>query len=215
MQNLELRKQLITTVQAFNTSGLSAGTSGNLSARIEGGFLITPTGITYATLKPDDIVGLDTQGRVTAGHKQPSSEWPFHRDLYNSRTDVCAIVHVHSPYATAIACTRKQIPAFHYMVAVAGGNSIRCAGYATFGTEKLSSNILEALQDRNACLLANHGLVAVAGDIGSAFKLAQDVEILAQQYCLSVQMGGPVILDEPEMQVNLAKFRNYGKQDGD
>lgn len=211
MQYLEQRIEIISTVQAFNVTGLSVGTSGNLSALVDGGFLITPTGIAYADMKPEDLVVMDIGGMVVSGARQASSEWRFHRGIYLSRIEVNAVVHVHSPYATAIACTRQDIPAFHYMVAIAGGDSIRCAEYATFGTEQLSENALRSLQDRKACLLANHGMICLGDSIESAFNMAQQVEELARQYYLTIQMGGPVLLDKDEMQINLEKFKSYGK----
>ncbi len=212
MNSSKLRKQIIDTVIAFNTSGLSVGTSGNLSVRTVDGYLITPTGVPYQQLEQADIVTMDLQGNVIEGDLQPSSEWHFHQDIYLSRKEVNAIVHVHSDYATAIACTRQDIPAFHYMVAMAGGDSIRCAEYATFGTDQLSHNAVKALQDRTACLLANHGMITVGDNIEAAYKLAHSVENLAKQYCLGKQLGDVVLLDDNEMEVNLEKFKNYGKQ---
>ena len=213
MQHQELREEIVIVAQAFNTMGLSVGTSGNLSALIDGGFLITPTGVVYKDLKPEDVVELDTEGIAVSGLLRPSSEWRFHRDIYLARIEVNAIVHIHSPYATAIACTRQAIPPVHYMIAIAGGDSIRCAEYATFATEQLSKNALKALKDRKACLLANHGLIALGETIQDAFRIAQEVEELAKQYYLSKQVGEPVLLDEEEMEMNIEKFKTYGKQD--
>jgi L-fuculose-phosphate aldolase len=212
MNNSALRKKIISTVQSFNTTGLSVGKSGNLSARIKDGFLITPTGVSYDELEPEFIVGVDLDGNIISGQLKPSSELPFHRAIYASRDEINAVVHVHSPYATGIACTNQGIPAFHYMVAMAGGNSIRCAPYATLGTEALSRNALEALTGRRACLLANHGMIALGEDIQSAFSLAQEVEILAKQYWISKQAGDPVLLEDDEMKDILEKFKTYGKQ---
>lgn len=212
MKREKLRDEIIQTVRLFNTTGLSIGTSGNLSARTAKGFLITPTGVPYEDLKPASLVELDSQGNVVGGRLKPSSEWRFHRDIYLSRGEVNAVVHVHSPHATAIACTRQSIPAFHYMIAIAGGDSIRCADYATFGTEELVKNVLRALQDRKACLLANHGMVALGESVKTAFKLAREVEELAKQYWLSRQAGEPVLLDDAEMKVNLEKIKTYGIQ---
>lgn len=212
MNSSKLRQQIIDTVIAYNTSGLSVGTSGNLSVRIPDAFLITPTGVPYQQLQSADIVTMDLQGNVIDGYLQPSSEWHFHQDIYVSRKEINAIVHVHSDYATALACTRQDIPAFHYMVAMAGGDSIRCAEYATFGTESLSQNAIRALQGRTACLLANHGMIALGESIEAAYKLAHDVENLAKQYCISKQLGELVLLDDNEMKVNLEKFKTYGKQ---
>lgn len=208
----QTKQEIINTVRKFSTNGLGVGTSGNLSVRSENGFIITPTGVAYAQLEPDLLVELNGAGEVIDGHFLPSSEWRFHRDIYLQRKEAGAIVHVHSPFATAIACTRNSIPAFHYMIAIAGGDSIRCADYATFGTEELSSHVVKALQDRKACLMANHGLLALDKDIPAAFRMALEVEELAKQYVYSLQAGEPVILDREEMQINLDKFRTYGKQ---
>ena len=212
MDSSELRKQMIETAVEFNRSGLSVGNSGNLSARTSQGFLITPTGIPYLQLKEADIVEMDLQGNIVQGDLKPSSEWHFHRGIYLARKDVNAIVHVHSDYATGLACTRQDIPAFHYMVARAGGDSIRCAEYATFGTETLSQNAVEALHERNACLLANHGMIALGERIDAAYKLAEEIEDLAKQYCIGKQFGEIVLLDDDEMKINLEKFKTYGKQ---
>ncbi len=212
MNSSKIRKHIIETAIAFNTSGLSVGTSGNLSARTSQGYLITPTGIPYHQLKEADIVEMDLQGNVVHGDLKPSSEWHFHQDIYLAREEINAIVHVHSDYATGIACTRQDIPAFHYMVARAGGDSIRCAEYATFGTDALSQNAVKALQGRNACLLANHGMIALGESIDSAYKLAEEIENIAKQYCISKQLGEVVLLDSDEMKINLEKFKTYGKQ---
>ena len=210
MKHNYLREQIISTVRRFAPEGLGVGTSGNLSTRTDHGFLITPTGVAYEQLLPADIVELNDDGQIISGTLKPSSEWRFHCDIYRCREEVNAIVHVHSPYATALACTRQDIPAFHYMVARAGGDSIRCADYATFGTQALSENVVKALVDRHACLLANHGMIAVGKNIASAFALTQEVEELARQYILSKQAGSPVLLDEEEMRINLEKFKTYG-----
>ena len=212
MDSLDVRQEIISTACDFNTSGISVGTSGNVSARHENGFLITPSGLAYNDLKPEDIVLCDLKGKVLSGKLFPSSEWPFHTAIYASRNDVNAIVHVHSPYATGLACTRKPIPAFHYMVAVAGGDSIPCSDYATFGSDELSKNVVDALTDRKACLLANHGMVAVGESIASAYKLVHEVEALAKRYCISLQFGNPVLLDESGMDAIIEKFHRYGKQ---
>jgi len=158
------------------------------------------------------IVSMSLSGEVISGSLKPSSEWHFHCGIYQSRSDINAIVHSHSPYATGLACNRKSIPAFHYMVARAGGDSIRCADYATFGTEELSNNTITALRDRKACLLANHGQIAVGDDLHQAFSLAIEVEEMARQYSIAEQFGQSVLLDEEEMKLNLEKFREYGKQ---
>lgn len=212
MNSSKLRKQIIETAIAFNTSGLSVGTSGNLSVRTPQGYLITPTGIAYHQLKEIDIVEMDMQGNIIQGNLKPSSEWHFHQGIYQAREEINAIVHVHSDFATGIACTRQDIPAFHYMVAKAGGDSIRCAEYATFGSEALSENAVKALQGRDACLLANHGMIVLGEDLNSAYKLAEEVENIAKHYWISKQSGEPVLLDEKEMKLNIKKFKIYGKQ---
>ncbi len=212
MNDQRLRGSIITTALSFQSKGLSVGTSGNASVRNDEGFLITPTGVVYDDLTADKIVAMNMSGEVIGGEFKASSEWHFHLGIYQSRPDVNAIVHVHSSYATGLACNRTAIPAFHYMVARAGGDSIRCADYATFGSEDLSDNAVAALDGRMACLLANHGQVSLGEDLAQALSLAEEVEELAKQYCLALQFGSPVLLDEKEMQTNLDKFRDYGKQ---
>ena len=208
----KLRQELIDTVLAFHSTGLSIGTSGNASVRTDAGFFITPTGVEYEQLQPDSLVMMNLNGEILEGNLKPSSEWRFHQAIYTARSEVNAIVHVHSPYATGIACTRKEIPAFHYMIALAGGDTIRCADYATFGTEELSANAVTALEDRHACLLANHGQISLGKNLQEALAMAREVENLARQYWISSQFGKPVILDDNEMRINLDKFRHYGKQ---
>lgn len=212
MDHPGLREAIIAAARALQKHQLGTGTAGNLSARIERGYLITPTGMDYELLTPADIVSMDLRGNRHEGDLKPSSEWRFHQDIYAERHDTHAIVHTHSPCATALACTRQDLPAFHYMVAGAGGSSIRCAEYATYGTRELSDNALAALAGRQACLLANHGVIALGKDVASAFKMAQLVEELAKQYLFSRALGSPVLLDEAEMKVNLEKFKDYGKQ---
>ena len=212
MTNNTLRKEIVAIARRFNSTGLSFGRSGNVSARTTRGFLITATGITYADMKTSDIVEMDHTGRTLVGMRKPSSEWHMHSAIYKKRRDVNAVVHVHSPYATGVACTRKPVPAFHYMVTVLGGASIPCAQYASFGTIKLARNAVTALGNLHACLLANHGQIAVAEDLATAFRYAGEVETLARMYCISLMAGGPVLLDDAEMQVNIEKFKTYGKQ---
>lgn len=212
MTNNRLRQEIIAVARQFNSTGLSFGRSGNVSARYARGFLITATGLAYADMKATDIVEMDHRGQSVVGKRNPSSEWRMHSAIYQKRQDINAIVHVHSPYATGVACTRRPLPAFHYMVSVLGGGAIPCAQYATFGTEKLARNVVAALGNLHACLLANHGQIAVAADLATAFRYAGEVENLARQYCLSLMAGGPVLLDEKEMLVNVEKFKHYGKQ---
>jgi L-fuculose-phosphate aldolase len=172
---------------------------------------MSPSGMDYEILQADDVPLMDLDGRWF-GRRRPSSEWRFHRDILNSRHEVGAIVHTHSPQATALACTGRGIPAFHYMVAVAGGRDIRCAPYYTFGTQELSEAALAALKDRKACLLANHGVIATGADLPSALSLADEVENLARQYCAALSLGGVRILDDAEMCRVVEKFRTYGQQ---
>jgi L-fuculose-phosphate aldolase len=211
MSTDKLRDEIIATVRQFNQSGLSFGRTGNVSTRTTLGFLITPSGIAYEELHADDLNEMDMAGNVIAGSLKPSSEWYMHRAIYQARDDVNAIVHVHSPYASGVACTRKPVPAFHYMITVFGGMNIPCAEYATFGTEELAQNVLVALEDNMACLLANHGQIALGEDLETAFRYAGEVENLAQQYCISLQAGGPVLLNNEEMKINFEKFKTYGK----
>ena len=192
---------------------LSHGRTGNLSIRVDEGFLITPTGIANDDLEADQIVFMNMDGESQVGQLKPSSEWRFHRDLYANRKDVNAIIHTHSTYATVLACHQKEIPPFHYMIAEAGGDTIRCAEYATFGTQQLSDNIIVAMKDRKACLMANHGMLAVGENLQETLNLSDQVEELARQYVLALQIGEPVILSKKEMAINIEKFKHYGKQD--
>jgi len=209
------REQLITTACAMERTGLTKGIAGNLSVRAEeegeAGFLITPTGIPYATLVPADIVFMRLDG-TPVGARKPSSEWRFHRDTYVARSEAQAILHAHPPFATSIACLRRDIPAFHYMIARFGGATLRCAAYATFGTQALSDAALAALEDRCACLLANHGMLVFGSDLPRVLDLAVELETLCEQYWRACQLGAPVVLDAAEMARVLAKFASYGQQ---
>lgn len=208
-----LREAVIMACRELTRRGLTYGTSGNVSIlRDEWRFFVSPTGMAYEELEPADVPLMDLDGRWF-GRRRPSSEWRFHRDIYDARDDVGAIVHTHSRHAGALACTGRGIPAFHYMVAVAGGIDIRCAPYHTFGTQELSDAAITALEGRRACLLANHGVIAVGVDLPAALALAGEVEYLAGQYAEALALGGVRILDEAEMQRVLEKFRTYGKQD--
>ena len=206
-----MREQLIESAIAMNASGVNRGTSGNLSVRSDGGFLITPSGLNYSELTPADIVEMNFDGEWE-GPNKPSSEWRIHRDIYRERKDARAILHAHPVNCATLACLRKSIPAFHYMVAVAGGKDIRCAAYATFGTQALSNNVLMALTGRKACLMANHGLVCLEHDLPRALVLAIEIEQLAQAYYQCLTVGEPVILDDAEMVTVLHKFSSYGPQ---
>ncbi len=207
------RVAVIGACRELTRLGLTHGTSGNVGLRRnDRQFFVSPTGMSYDELEPDDIPLLDLDGHWY-GRRRPSSEWRFHRDIFRSRADAGAVVHTHSRHATALACTARGIPAFHYMVAVAGGADIRCAPYHTFGTQELSDAALAALEGRRACLLANHGLIAVAATLGAALALAAEVENLAAQYGAALALGGVRLLDASEMQRVLDKFQSYGKPD--
>jgi L-fuculose-phosphate aldolase len=204
-----LRLAVVNAAQSLNEGGLNVGKSGNVSARAQGGFLVTPSAVPYEELAPARIVFLDDAGQPWPGQGTPSSEWRIHCDIYRQRPEVGAVVHVHSPYATALACTRRGIPAFHYLVVVAGGADIRCAPYAPFGTAELSALALTALEGRTACLLGNHGSLSLAATPAAALALAREVESLAQQYCLALGLGGAVLLTPEEIADALERFAAY------
>jgi L-fuculose-phosphate aldolase len=213
-----LRREVIATAQKMNMLGINQGKSGNVSARaVDGseedraGFWVTPTGIPYEKLTPDDIVKVRMDGGFS-GSVLPSSEWRFHRDIYAARPEVHAIVHTHSTFATTIAVHGKEIPAFHYMIAVGGGDNIRCAPYATFGTQELSDHVVRALEGRTACLMAQHGMIACGVNLEKALALAVEVESLARMYWQALQIGEPPLLDAAEMRVVIEKFKTYGQQ---
>lgn len=207
----DLRREIIETARALPRLGLTKGTSGNVSARTKSGFLVTPSGTPYEALTEDMIVALDLDG-CYRGEILPSSEWRMHLDFYLAKPDCGAVVHCHSPRATALSCHRRGIPAFHYMVALAGGDRIDCADYASFGTRALSEAMIAALGERNACLLANHGQIAGGPTLKRALAVAEGVEDLADQYLSALALGEPVILDNAEMTEILKKFKSYGKQ---
>lgn len=207
----KLRQQLIETALEMNCSGINQGTSGNLSVRFGEGMLITPSGIPYDSLTSADIVYVDGSGNCD-GPRRPSSEWRIHHDIYHSREDAKAIVHAHPAECVALACMHKAIPAFHYMVAVAGGRNIRCANYATFGTQELSNHVLQALQNRKACLMANHGMICLESGLDRALSLAIEIEQLAKSYLRCLVVGHPVLLENEEMDRVLEKFKTYGVQ---
>ena len=209
----DLRRSIVLGCRELTGRGLTPGTSGNISARRDAhGFFVSPTGMSYRELDPSDIPLVTFDGRWY-GRRRPSSEWRFHRDIFASRAEIGAIVHTHSPQATALACTGRAIPAFHYMVAVAGGADIRCAPYHTFGSQALSDAALEALEGRRACLLAQHGVIALGADVGAALALAAEVEDLAMKYCAALALGKVDILGAEEMARVVEKFRTYGRQD--
>jgi len=201
--------ELLAVARALKEHRLNVGTSGNVSTRCDDGFLITPSGRLPEECSSADMVWM-TMGGAGAGELAPSSEWRIHRDIYANVPGVGAVVHAHSAFATALACQRVDIPPFHYMIALFGGNSVRCAAYATFGTEALSKNVLEALTGRNACLLANHGMMACGRDLPHALAQAVELEMLCEQYWRACQPGSPVLLSEEEMAEALEGFRHYG-----
>ncbi|NBD14246.1 MULTISPECIES: class II aldolase/adducin family protein [Corallococcus] len=205
-----LREAMVATARRMNTSGLNQGTSGNLSQRVEEGFLLTPSGMNYEAMTPEDVVLMRFDG-THEGRRRPSTEWQLHRDILAARPEVGAVLHAHSMFSTTLACLRRGIPAFHYMVSAAGGTDVRCAEYATFGTPELARHMMAALEGRKACLLANHGMVAVGADLPAAWKLAVEVETLAAMYWRALQVGEPVLLDDAEMARVFEQFRGYGQ----
>lgn len=206
-----LSQQIIDTCLAMNSEGINQGSAGNVSARFENGFLITPSGLAYDRLTPGDIVYVGMDGALE-GPLKPSSEWRMHLDIYAARAEAGAVIHAHSTFATSLSCLRKDIPAFHYMVAVAGGMDIKCSDYALFGTQDLSDTMLVALEDRRACLLGTHGMICFHDNLDKTLWLAVEVETLAKQYWHACQAGEPVILSEGQMVEVLEKFKSYGKQ---
>lgn len=210
---LDLAAEIVDTCRKMNALGLNQGPSGNVSARLDAEhFLITPSGLPYDVMRPEDVCVMAMDGRWW-GTRRPSTEWRFHRDILKSRLDTHAVLHAHSMFSTTLACLRRGIPPFHYMIAVAGGDTIRCANYATFGTQQLSDNVLKALEGRRACLLANHGLICVGRNLEKTLGLAVEVETLAGMYCRARQHGIPRLLDKREMARVLELFRTYGTPD--
>ncbi|MFH1870068.1 MAG: class II aldolase/adducin family protein [Pseudomonadota bacterium] len=210
--SIDLAEKVLATARAMNASGINRGSAGNVSARCADGFVITPTGMAYDTCEPADMVRVGADG-TASGRRQPSSEWRFHRDIYAARPEAGAVVHTHSPFATALACQQQGVPAFHYMVARFGGADVRCAAYATFGSQELSDAIIAALDARSACLMAHHGMVVFGRDCDQALALAVELETLCEQYWRVLQLGAPRLLPTDEMQRVLAKFASYGQQD--
>lgn len=206
-----LREAVVQTCRDMSRLGVAKGTSGNVGVRYGEGFLISPTGIAYDQMRPEQVVQVFWDGSF-AGDTLPSSEWRFHRDILFHRREFNAVVHTHSMYATALSIHGRGIPAIHYRIAAAGGADIRCAEYATFGEQALSDNALKAMQGRKACLLAHHGVIAGDTTLPRALALAVTVEELAQQYFLSLALGTPPVLDGEEIARVLVKFRSYGQQ---
>jgi L-fuculose-phosphate aldolase len=208
----QLRTEMVDICRRMNSSGINQGTAGNLSARIDGGFLITPTSLPYERMGPEDIVEMDFDGTY-AGKHRPSSEWRFHRDILKNRRDIDVVLHCHSVYATTLAVHHKNIPSFHYMTGVAGGTDIRCSPYATFGTQQLSDNALEALEGRLACLLGQHGQISLGKNLEHALWLAIEVETLSRLYVQALTIGDPPILSDEEMGRVIQQMRqmSYGQ----
>ena len=205
-------EQVIKYAKMLNVKNLSALRSGNISVRYKNGFLITPSGIKYSQLKSEDVVFVSLDGKFDDLKQNPSSEWRFHKDIYVKKKEANAVVHAHSTHATAVSAHGKSIPAFHYMVALAGGDDIKCAEYATFGTEELSKNILDALDKRKACLMSNHGQVVFDTNLDKAFELAEEIENICHQYINTLKIGIPKILSNNEMKKVLEKVKDYKKE---
>ncbi|WP_448188716.1 class II aldolase/adducin family protein [Azospirillum sp. sgz301742] len=215
LPHADLRRAIIDTCLAMNRLGVNQGASGNLSARVGEGFLITPSGLPYDETEPKDIVEMGFDATYV-GERRPSSEWRFHRDILAARSDVQVVLHAHPTFATVLAVHGRPIPSFHYMVALAGGDTIRCAPYATFGTQELSDHALTALEGRRACLLANHGMIILGNDLKGALALAVEVEALARQYVHALMLGSPTILPPEEIERVSSKMRSmkYGQGGG-
>lgn len=207
----DLAAEVLATARAMNTVGINRGAAGNVSAREGDSFIITPTGMAYDECAPEDMVKVGAGG-TALGKRKPSSEWRFHRDIYVARPEAGAIIHTHAPFATSLACQELEIPPFHYMIARFGGDTIRCAGYATFGTQELSDAMLFALRGRNACLMAHHGMVVFGADLKEALALSVELESLCEQFWRVLQLGAPKLLPPDEMARVIEKFKSYGKQ---
>ncbi len=215
--DLTLREALVATVRRLDAQGLNRGSTGNLSVRAStdtlaaASFWVTPSGMPADEMAAGDLVRVGMDGSVLAGDWAPSTEWPFHRAVYAARAELQAVVHLHSPQATALACLRRGLPAFHYMVAVAGGDSVPCTPYHLFGTQALSEAVAAAFVDRNACLMANHGLVAGGNSLAHAAKVAVEIEALCGIYLQALAVGEPVLLSRAQMAEVIERFRSYGR----
>ena len=207
----DLRAEVLAIARAMNAVGINRGAAGNVSARSDDGFIITPTGMPYDECLPEDMAKVSLDG-TALGKRQPSSEWRFHRDIYAARPEAGAILHAHSPFATALACQELEVPPFHYMIARFGGDTLRCAAYATFGTQALSDAMLVALDGRRACLMAHHGMVVFGANLKEALALAVELESICEQYWRVLQLGTPKLLPADEMARVIEKFKSYGKQ---
>lgn len=212
MTELKLKAAVLATARAMNEQGLNRGAAGNVSVRAGEGFVITPTGMAYDACTAEDMVRMGWDGQAAPG-RRPSSEWRFHRDIYEARPEAGAVLHAHSPFAVALACQGLAIPAFHYMVARFGGVDISCADYATFGTQALSDALLTALAGRCGCLMAHHGMVVFGADLAATLALGIELESLCEQYWRVLQLGEPRLLSREEMARVLVKFQDYGRQE--
>jgi len=210
MVHEELKREMIAVCNFMNDKGINQGTSGNVSVRVDGGLLITPSGVAYAEMVPDDIVMMH-EDASHEGTRRPSTEWRFHRDLIAKKPEVGAVIHLHSRFCTSLSMLRREIPAVHYMIAAAGGPTIPCVPYVTWGTQELADLIVGALADRQACLLANHGMVAIGANLKKAAALAVEVETLAAQYWHALQVGVPYVLPDDEIERVIEKFKSYGQ----
>jgi L-fuculose-phosphate aldolase len=210
--DLQKRQAIIDACRRMNALGINQGTSGNISVRHDDGMLVTPTGLPYESMRPEDIVFMKMTGEWQ-GSREPSSEWRFHLDILQARPEVNAVVHAHPPFCTSLSILERRIPPIHYMIAVAGGSDIRCAPYATFGTSELSANAVEALRDRKACLLAHHGMIATGPTLDTAMWLAVEVETLARQYLTCLAVSEPPLLPEQEIENVISRMANYGHRD--
>ena len=215
MDEATLRREIVAQARAMNALGINQGTSGNISARCGDTMLITPSAIPYDDMQPDQIASMKldaAQEPTWTGPLKPSTEWRFHRDILRARPEASAVIHTHATYCTTLAILRRDIPAVHYMIAAFGGSTIRCAPYALYGTAELAAHALRALEDRSACLLANHGMIVAGPSLAKAMWLAVELETLAKQYCLALQLGAPVILSDAEIAETMRGFATYGLQ---
>lgn len=215
MTEAEARQQLVDAMRTLDARGLNRGTSGNISVRFGSGMFVTPSGVTPDRLTPELMVFVDGDGTVAQGSARPSSEWRMHMGLYQRRADANAIVHCHARYSTILACAHREIPPLHYMVAVSGAANVPVAPYATFGSEALADGVAETLDGRYACLMANHGLIALAPALPLAMAIAEEIEEQAAVYCGTLSLGGPKLLEEAEMERIIGAFRQYGQKDAE
>jgi len=211
LRHRDLRQAVVDTCRRMNALGINQGTAGNVSARTADGFVISPSGIPYDAMSAGQVVEMDLDGGYY-GEWLPSSEWRLHLDIYRAKPEAGAVIHTHATHATALSCLRRDIPAFHYMIAAAGGDTLRCADYATFGSAELSENMVKALEGRSACLLANHGVIGFGPELVKTVALLVEVETLCRQYVIANAMGDPVVLDAAEMERVIDLFKSYGKQ---